>query len=214
LAVLGDRSLPLKARRNALIDLHLYYGTDASIDVLRSVAREAPQQGLRIGAIGALADIGSKAAIDELIASLSYGDSLCVRRAAIALELRTEHRAIPQLLRCLVDRGEDLNSDARCRILAALYVLPAPSSLDALVPFLTHRDRKTRRAAANAVGAIGDAESLTALETAVAELGFRRGPWASIWVDRLRDAAPSPAARSLTDDRSEAKQLSPTTSRT
>jgi HEAT repeat protein len=189
LAVLVDRSLPLKARRNALVDLHLYYGTDASTDVLGNVAREAPQQGMRVGAIGALAGIGSEAAIDELIASLSYGDAACVCRAALALELRKERRAIPELLRCLVDRGEALNSDARLRLLAALYVLPAPSSLDTLVPFLTHRDRKTRRAAANAVGAIGDAESLTALEAAAAELGFRRGTWASIWADRLRDAA-------------------------
>jgi HEAT repeat protein len=200
LAALGETGLSEREYLDAVGDL-VTYGTEASVGALRDALAWTDHMRVRHAAVMALGRIGSLAAIDAIIAGLEFADNITVHRSAFILRVRDERRAVPALVSCVMERGEELGTGTRRRLLRELCWMPSPTSVEPLAPLLRHRNRKVRRQAANAIGAVGDARALAELEAAAKDLGPIRGWRAEMWADQLRKrAAVLPAISEADED--------------
>ena len=189
LAALGDRALSERQYLDAVRDLRTY-GTEASVGALCDALAWTGHKSVTRAAVMALGRIGSPAAIDAIIASLDFCDSDTVFQAAFILRVRDERRAIPALVNCAVERGEELGTSTLLGLLRQLCWMPSQASVEPLAPVLRHRSRKIRREAAKAIGVVGDASALAALDAAATDLGWIRGFRAGTWAEHLRKTAP------------------------
>jgi HEAT repeat protein len=188
IAALANPALSERRHLDAVSTL-MTYGTDQSVGSLREALAWTDHMRVRHAAVMALGRIGSPSAVDAIIASLAFCDAISASRAARVLRVRNERRAVPALVAGVVERGEELGAGASETILRQLCFMPSPETVEVVAPLLCHRNRKIRRQAADAIGAVGGTAALAALEAAAADLGWLRGRRAGSWVTLLRKKA-------------------------
>lgn len=161
-------------RRRALLAKLGQVGTERSIGVLGANLQSSDVKS-QVGAVFALAHIGTEEAADALIDSLPVTAGPCFTFTVKALAEEHAERAMPALIRTLDERRGELRQGDMQLVVYALYQIPHRSEVPVLALLLRERSRSTRRMAAVALAQIRAPESREALEEAARSLSWLRG---------------------------------------
>jgi HEAT repeat protein len=156
--------------------------TDASLGVLREALASSDFE-IRYYAVRGLANIGSAAAIDELIVALRTGDGSMDGMVAFALQMLRARQAVPALIERLSEAGgHGREESADAMVARALGVVPDPSAIPVLAKTVGDPRKEVRLAAAQALAAFGP-EGEEAFAAATGGLSWLSARQARRWFD-------------------------------
>ena len=127
------------------------------------------------GAQQVLISLGSEQAIAALADSLQTADNVSVANTARLLGGVQARSAIPELIRCLDTRSDELDITAKQWVARSLGLMPQRDEIPVLAELLREPRRRTRTTAAWALAQIRSPESQAALESVANELSWFRG---------------------------------------
>jgi HEAT repeat protein len=148
-------------------------GSPGTVDAMHAYLT-SPDHGDAARAVMVLQAVGNPSAVAELEASLATAPPLAIAFAARALARLNAQEALPALIRCLENRGEELGSSALA-VTWAIEQMPHASAVPALAGALRMQHAGTRKVAARALYKIRAPESLAALQAAADEQSFWTG---------------------------------------
>lgn len=147
--------------------------------MLRLLATDARDPGVRVAAVRAVTAIGGQSAIDALIQVVATTrDDVTLFWAARGLGQQKAWGAVPTLTDRLATHGVAGTRLARTALVKALWAVPHRTATPVLARHLADDDRTTRRLAAAALARIGTPEADSALRQAAETMPWWRGRFA------------------------------------
>ena len=142
-------------------------GRPAAPDLLKILENPDHPETIKGHAAWALAFMGSEAK-DLLMQTLS-AESEALRAAVVgAIAKVAQEEGSPDNFDILINALDDRSENVRCEAAAALGNLAYQPAISSLLPMLSHPSTETRKSAVLAVMKIGQADTVSALQTAMA----------------------------------------------
>jgi HEAT repeat protein len=131
----------------------------AAVPALTAVLRAGSYE-RRVGAAGALGEMGDRTALKPLLAALKDSEAVVRAAAAAALAQMGQRQAVPELLILLRDRVRNV----RVAALSALGHLGDPQAIDLMAELTNDREWEVRAVLAEALGRLGHRQALPAVQ--------------------------------------------------